>query len=65
MMLNIVIQYFKALIKRIKDSQMKTTEYNTQQKNSKEYLAEREAVKKTMAKKRVRKTCYKCGVSKT
>ncbi|EHL8768764.1 hypothetical protein KE677_001667, partial [Campylobacter jejuni] len=29
---------------------MKTTEYNTQQKNNKEYLAEREAVKKTMAK---------------
>lgn len=24
---------------------MKTTEYNTQQKNNKEYLAEREAVK--------------------
>ncbi|AHW92050.1 hypothetical protein MMW31_001655 [Campylobacter jejuni] len=46
---------------------MKTTEYNTQQKNNKEYLAEREAVKKNYGKngKRVRKTCYKCGVSKT
>ncbi len=29
---------------------MKTTEYNTQQKNNKEYLAEREAVKKNYGK---------------
>lgn len=29
---------------------MKTTEYNTQQKNNKEYLAEREAVKKLWQK---------------
>ncbi|EIB16740.1 hypothetical protein cje10_10465 [Campylobacter jejuni subsp. jejuni 51494] len=30
---------------------MKTTEYNTQQKNNKEYLAEREAVKKKLWQK--------------